>query len=156
MALPHCSEYPAICCRWPAVSEVARKAFSWRMRAMPTLYTAFFDSHMYGCPVARPMFYTFPDDQSAWNSNTQFMIGDSLLVAPCLQENGTSANVYFPRGTWYSLYDYSVTDASARATNKSIEVRIRQSPPWPSFVLVRGRFLLMHGLSVSQPINLLT
>ena len=110
-------------CRWPNVAEVARKAYSWRMQAMPSLYTAFFDSHTYGCPIMRPMFYTFPSDQGTWNANTQFMIGDSLLVAPCLQENGTTSDVYFPQGTWYSLYDYSITDASSNATNKSLEVR---------------------------------
>lgn len=69
------------------------------------------------------MFYTFPGDQATWNSNTQFMIGDGLLVAPVLSENGTTADVYYPRGTWYSLYDSSVTDASDRSTNKTLEVR---------------------------------
>lgn len=115
--------------RWPKVAEIARKAYSWRMRAMPYLYTSFFDSHQYGCPVARPMFYTFPGDQATWNSNTQFMIGDGLLVAPVLSENGTTADVYYPRGTWYSLYDSSVTDASDRSTNKTLEVGITDDVP---------------------------
>ena len=111
-------------CRWPKVAEIARKAFAWRYKAMPTLYTAFFDSHTYGCPVARPMFFTFPTDTATWNVNTQFMIGDGLLVAPCLEENGTSVEVYFPQGTWYSLYDYAITDASTAPRNKSLEVRV--------------------------------
>lgn len=108
--------------RWPKVAEVARKAFALRMRALPYLYSSFFESHLYGCPVMRPMFFSFPSDQTTWDSNTQFMIGDGLLVAPCLQENGTSVDIYFPQGLWYSLYDYSVTDASTAPTNTTLEV----------------------------------
>ena len=104
-------------CRWPLVAEIARKAFAWRYKAMPALYTAFYDSHAYGCPVARPMFYTFPADTTAWDSNTQFMVGDGLLV------NGTDVTVYFPQGTWYSLYDHAITDASKAPMNTTLQVR---------------------------------
>ena len=118
---------------------------------MPTLYTAFFDSHTYGCPVARPMFFTFPTDTATWNVNTQFMIGDGLLVAPCLEENGTSVEVYFPQGTWYSLYDYAITDASTAPRNKSLEVRVGLHSPWePRIPLCLGTssLIVTHMLLV--------
>ncbi|KAK9804677.1 hypothetical protein WJX73_009282 [Symbiochloris irregularis] len=115
--------------RWPAVAEVARKAYGMRYRAMPSLYTSFFDSHVYGCPIMRPMFYTFPGDATALNLNAQFMIGDSLLVAPCLEENGTNVNVYFPRGIWYDLYSFDVTDASTAPQNKSLQVGLTDDVP---------------------------
>ena len=59
------------------------------MRAMPYLYTAFFDANQYGCPVMRPLFFAFPADENVYGtssgtgpSNTQFLIGDGLLINP--------------------------------------------------------------------------
>ncbi|KAK9790964.1 hypothetical protein WJX73_005820 [Symbiochloris irregularis] len=115
--------------RWPNVAIVARKVFGWRYRAMPYLYTAFYQSHTNGCPVMRPLFFTFPNDQTTWDVNSQFMIGDGLMVAPCLQENGTSVEAYFPQGMWYSLYDGTATDASTRPQNVSLEVGITDDVP---------------------------
>lgn len=105
---------------------------------MPYLYTSFYQSHINGCPVMRPMFFTFPNDPTTFNTNGQFMIGDGLLVAPCLQENGTSVDVYFPQGMWYSLYDGTATDASTRPLNQSLEVRCQLL-----YLRVHSRHLLL-------------
>ena len=76
-------------CRWPSVAQIARQQLGWRMRAMPYLYTAFFDASQHGCPVMRPLFYPFPADDNVYGtssgtgpSNTQFMVGDGLLINP--------------------------------------------------------------------------
>lgn len=61
--------------RWPAVAEVSRKVLGWRLRAMPYLYTSFFDSHTYGCPIARPLFFTFPSDAGTLALKEQWMMG---------------------------------------------------------------------------------
>ena len=65
------------------MAQIARQQLGWRMRAMPYLYTAFFDAHHYGCPVARPMFYAFPADGGSFEaSSTQWLMGDGLMIAP--------------------------------------------------------------------------
>ena len=107
------------------MAETGRKNLGWRYKALPYIYTAFFDAHQYGSPVARPLFYTFPSDTTTWSNNGQWMMGDGIMIAPCLQENGSSVNVYFPQGTWYSLYNYGQIDASAAATNRSLEVGLQ-------------------------------
>ena len=38
------------------------------------------------------------------------------------QENSTNVDAYFPAAKWYSLYDYSVVDASAGSLTKNYEV----------------------------------
>ena len=73
-------------CRWPTVAQIARQQLGWRMRAMPYLYTAFFDAHTYGCPVARPLFFAFPGDGGSFAaSSTQWLMGDGLMIAPITQ-----------------------------------------------------------------------
>ena len=67
--------------RWPAVAEVSRKVLGWRLRAMPYLYASFFDSHTYGCPIARPLFFTFPSDANTLAIKEQWMMG--VHSCPC-------------------------------------------------------------------------
>jgi alpha-glucosidase (family GH31 glycosyl hydrolase) len=57
------------------VAEVSRKVLGWRLRMMPTLYTAFYDSHMHGCPIARPLFFVFPSDSGTLGLREQWMMG---------------------------------------------------------------------------------
>ena len=51
-----------------------------------------------GTPVARPLFFNFPKDEQGYNvAETEFMLGDSLLVAPVLEkvsENDTTSSVH--------------------------------------------------------------
>ena len=42
------------------MAEVSRKVLATRYRLLPYLYSAHFDSHTYGCPVARPLFFGWP------------------------------------------------------------------------------------------------
>lgn len=68
-------------CRWPEVAEVSRKVLGWRMKAMPYLYTAFHDSHTAGCPVARPVWFSFSWDASTLTLKEQWMVGESAMTA---------------------------------------------------------------------------
>ena len=42
---------------------------------MPYLYSAFYDSHARGCPVARPLFFVFPADTTTLLLREQWMMG---------------------------------------------------------------------------------
>jgi alpha-glucosidase len=57
-----------------------------------------------GAPILRHLMLVFPEDRETWNISDQFMIGDSLLVAPVLEEGARSRSVYFPKGTWYDVW----------------------------------------------------
>lgn len=37
--------------------------------------------------------------------NRQFMLGDTLLVTPVLEEGASKVEGYFPQGVWYSVWD---------------------------------------------------
>ncbi|GFR90527.1 alpha-glucosidase [Elysia marginata] len=51
-------------------------------------------------PILRPLLWEWPDDVHAQAVGDQFMVGDSLLVAPVLCEDTTVRSVYLPEGTW--------------------------------------------------------
>lgn len=69
--------------RWDTVAEAARQNFGWRYRALPYIYTAFHDSHTWGCPVARPLFFSWPSDAVAREISYQVR-----PAGPCLNELG--------------------------------------------------------------------
>jgi alpha-D-xyloside xylohydrolase len=56
-----------------------------------------------GIPVMRPMLLEYPDSPTA-TSQTQHMIGDSLLIAPVLDPGGT-VGVDLPPGEWIDYFD---------------------------------------------------
>ena len=56
-----------------------------------------------GMPVVRAMVLQYQDDSNVYDLETQYMLGDGLLVAPILKEGVTSKDVYLPAGTWLNL-----------------------------------------------------
>jgi alpha-glucosidase len=52
-----------------------------------------------GEPILRPMEYNFPNNGYE-SVKDQFLIGDSLLVAPVLEKNAIKRTVLVPKGTW--------------------------------------------------------
>lgn len=65
------------------MADVARKVLGWRLRLMPYLYSAFYDSHALGCPVARPQFFNFPSDPATLRLREQWMMGAPLPPPAC-------------------------------------------------------------------------
>lgn len=46
------------------------------------LYTTFYKATQTGEPLVRTMWFEFPDDSDMQRMETQYMLGDSMLVAP--------------------------------------------------------------------------
>ncbi len=47
-----------------------------------------------------PLFYNFPNDEKTYLISDQYMVGDSIMVAPIIDKDMTKRIVYFPSGTW--------------------------------------------------------
>lgn len=82
--------------------DVARTFTRLKLRLMPYLAEAGLQAHEQGVPVMRPMVLEFPDDRGARTVDTQYMLGDDVLVAPVFSADG-EVDVYVPDGTWTSL-----------------------------------------------------
>ena len=76
--------------RWPKVTEAGRNALGLRYQLLPYLYTAFRHTAGHGCPLARPLFFGWPQDATARDVDSQWLMGDSVLVTPVLDEVGAA------------------------------------------------------------------
>ncbi|MED1561993.1 alpha-glucosidase [Alkalihalobacillus alcalophilus ATCC 27647 = CGMCC 1.3604] len=66
---------------------------------MPYLYNEAFRSSKLGIPMMRAMLLEYPSDPSCDYLDRQYMLGESLLVAPVFSENGV-VSYYLPNGSW--------------------------------------------------------
>ena len=86
--------------------------------------------HTQGVPMMRPMMMEFPEDPSCLYLDRQYMLGDSLLVAPIFNSDGI-ADFYLPDGNWISLITgESVTGGSWRSEKHgytSLPLYVRES-----------------------------
>ncbi|WP_055715917.1 alpha-xylosidase [Streptomyces torulosus] len=82
--------------------EVTRAFTLLKHRLAPYLQQAARQAHTTGVPVMRAMVLEFPDDPTAAFLDRQYMLGDDLLVAPVLTDDGT-VEYYVPEGTWTNI-----------------------------------------------------
>ncbi len=83
-------------------SDVLRKFVNLKCRLMPYLYGAAVEARDLGYPTMRPMMLEFPDDLTCETLDRQYMLGESLLVAPVFRADG-QADYYLPDGKWTHL-----------------------------------------------------
>ena len=79
--------------------EVAREFTRLKLSLMPYLWAQAVESCRQGLPLMRPMLLEFPDDPACRTLDTQYMLGENLLVAPILNDKG-AARYYLPEGSW--------------------------------------------------------
>jgi len=80
-------------------SDVLRHFTQLKCRLMPYLYAMAMHAHLTGVPVLRAMALEFMGDPACDDLDRQYMLGDSLLVAPLFREDGV-AEYYLPDGKW--------------------------------------------------------
>jgi alpha-glucosidase len=107
--------------RWPLVAEAARNAISMRYRLLDYFYTALHRQHTDGTPALQPLWFQYPQDVNTFGIDMQFLFGDSIMVAPVLQENVTTVDIYMPNDAWYDfLTDEPVTGSGANMTLENV------------------------------------
>ncbi|XP_063051208.1 myogenesis-regulating glycosidase isoform X2 [Engraulis encrasicolus] len=55
-----------------------------------------------GDPIIRPLWWISTDDEAAYKIDSQFLIGDDLMVAPVLEPGKQERDIYLPAGRWRS------------------------------------------------------
>ena len=122
--------------------DVLRKFVKLKCRLMPYLYQQAVIAHEKGTPMMRPMFVEFPGDRACETLDKQYMMGDSLLVAPVFKESG-EVEYYLPEGKWYNI----LTEQTVEGGKWHKETHDYFSMP----LLVRANTILALGANANSP-----
>ena len=79
--------------------DVLRFFTNLKCKLMPYIYNAACNAAANGIPVIRPMALEFNNDRNCGYLDRQYMLGESLLVAPVFSEDSI-AEYYLPAGKW--------------------------------------------------------
>lgn len=89
--------------------DVLRRFTNLKCTLMPYLYSNAVYTHQTGVPTMRAMTLEFPSDMACYDLDRQYMLGESLLVAPVFSDSG-DVNYYLPHGLWTNLLDNHVVE----------------------------------------------
>ena len=128
---------------WPTVAEASRRVIAIRYSLLTYIYTLFYYAHTQGSMVMRALAWEFPNDITLRATDTQFMLGPSLLVTPVLKQNATTVSGIFPgigEGTrwfdWYTLQEVKgvrpLENVTMEAPLEHINLHVRGGSILPS------------------------
>ncbi|MCB9008886.1 MAG: alpha-xylosidase [Ardenticatenaceae bacterium] len=89
--------------------DVLRHFTQLKCQLMPYLYGAAQEAHTSGIPTLRAMLLEFPNDPGCDALDRQYMLGDSLLVAPVFRHDNM-VDYYLPPGRWTHFFTGEVRE----------------------------------------------
>ena len=84
--------------------EIYRKYLNLRYELLPYFYDLCKKEEETGMPLMRPLVFHYEKDENVKNLNNEFMVGDSILVAPVVEQGMRQKLVYLPEGEWYDYW----------------------------------------------------
>ena len=82
------------------VVQIAHNMLQIRERYADLIVRLAHESTRSGSPIVRPLWWLAPTDEVAQTIDNEFLLGDSLLVAPVVVRGVTSRLIYFPPGRY--------------------------------------------------------
>ena len=96
-----------------------QKYISMRYKLLQLFYDLLYECTQTGLPICRPLFLTDRTDMNVYQPqwlNTQFMVGNDLLIAPVLEHGSVNRDVYLPAGSSWFAYQDAVNPLPAANT----------------------------------------
>ncbi len=90
--------------------QISKKYIELRYKLLPYIYTMAYENYKTGMPLARPLFFDYPEVISYKNYSNAYMWGSTLLVAPIVDVNQITKNISFPVGEWIDFHSDKVIE----------------------------------------------
>jgi oligosaccharide 4-alpha-D-glucosyltransferase len=92
----------------PYTRQVVREAVRLRYQFLPYNYTLAYENSMEGKPLARPLWFHYPNDSLAGDIDDSYLWGRDVLVAPIFEAGQTERDIYLPEGSWVDFWHEQV------------------------------------------------
>ncbi|MBE6786697.1 MAG: DUF5110 domain-containing protein [Ruminococcaceae bacterium] len=91
------------------VERIAKDALRLRHKLLPYIYTMNYRTHNDCRAICEPMYYHYPEDNSAYECRNEFFFGTELIVAPVTEHtsaetNLAGVNVWLPDGRYTDIF----------------------------------------------------
>jgi len=88
------------------VYNIIKELLFMRERIKPYIIEQMKKASSEGIPIMRPLFLDFPEDETSWEIEDEFLFGPDILVAPILYEGVKSRKIYLPKGAKWRDVNY--------------------------------------------------
>ena len=105
--------------------QASKNAIRTRYSLINYFYTGLFLVSELGGSFFHPSFFIYPTDNNLINihNSDHFMLGDALIVHPCLTEGAETVEAYFPTDIWYNWYTGEALKTGLRTVTLSAPIR---------------------------------
>lgn len=88
--------------------EILKNLIMLRERLRPYIKEQMDIASEKGYPIVRPMFFEYPEDETCYTLDEQYMFGDDIIFAPVVNRGQKVKRFYVPQGEWMLTMDKKV------------------------------------------------
>lgn len=109
---------------WKYRAEVYKSAKEWlnlRHQLIPYIFTMDYRNHEEGIALCEPMYYSYPNNDNAYNVPNQYMFGSELMVCPITRPQHKELNMgsvrsWIPKGRWTDIFTNQIYEGEKCVT----------------------------------------
>ncbi|OWF52060.1 uncharacterized family 31 glucosidase KIAA1161-like [Mizuhopecten yessoensis] len=91
-----------------AVVNISREYINLHAKYADVIVSLAREATRTGAPIIRPLWWVAPDDEDAQTIDSEFLLGDDILVAPVLKKGARQRDIYLVEGQWQDMLRGSV------------------------------------------------
>ncbi len=84
--------------------DINRQYIKLHYKFLPYLYNLCYEETQTGLPLLRPLVLHYQNDPAVRECNDEYLVGDSILVAPVTEQGARTRMVYLPEGEWIDYW----------------------------------------------------
>jgi alpha-D-xyloside xylohydrolase len=88
----------------PGTIDLFRRYAILHTSLLPYFATYAAEAHRTGVPILRHLVLEYPEDPRAATAEYQYLLGESLVVAPVIEQGAVTRKLYLPKGDWLNYW----------------------------------------------------